>query len=1016
MRVFRLPLIAAGVVVLVLGATAVVAFNSGFQTWAVRKALARRPDLHLTVGAVDAGWRQVRVRDVRFEQGGVVWTAPQVDAELSVWPALTNDKLDVRRLHAKGWTLDLSRAAAGGGASVSASSPSAPGAVVPPGAPTPPGAATTTTTTTSATTAPRTTANPATPSGFAGIFGYLRLPVDVTLGEVQLEGGVTLPAGRGSVAVTVRGGGLGAGRDGKFDVVADATLTDPKVQTVQVRGSVVAAMDTPRSFTQVATNFEAAASGTQFPQGVKLAGGATAARAATGESYALTLVGVERHLIAIKAELPRDATRLDGTWKLDLRDADVAPFALGQPLPAFTAAGEGKFDTNAAFSAVHVTGRLNATAGRLEALQPQLAAIGVVKLSADFDVAQHGDTIGVQHLQAAVSAAHPIATVTALQSFEFNPRTAAVRATDVERELVGIALHALPLAWAKPFLGDVVVTGNDARGELVASARGGGVTLRSRTPLALEKLAVDAAGRPLVRGLDVSGHAVVDYTPQGWQAEVSGLAARAGGVSVALLDMKAGQLAGAKQPLKAAGKLSVNLVTLLQQPALAQALALTGGECSAEFAATLGEATELHAKISARELASAVDGKPTALPALVADLRADRAPDGRVVFRLPLALEREGRKSDLVVAGTLEPPKNKVQAFDGQVTSDQLALDDVKLLAAAAPTRPPGEAPAPWTGYQGKLSLQLKKLLVSDALELLNVSGRLVLEQGALKLETVQWGMGETGRAAVTGAVTFEPAAAEPYALVADVAVRDFDPAPLLRSAAGGAHAATVEGRFEISSQLNARGKTWSDLAFGANSIVQVKSKGGVFRGLPVTAGNVADSTSTIASLLASASAMLGGLTGRKDNVDVANRSQAVSELAKNLSAISYDQLNLVLRRDDGAAQVKEFSLIAPEVRLSGSGRAAPGTGGDWLTGALAMDFTLRAQGRTGDLLRYLGLLEPQPDDLGYSGCTVPIAVRGSLANVDASEASRRLVAAAFEKAGFMDKAAEWLTKQRNGK
>jgi hypothetical protein len=162
---------------------------------------------------------------------------------------------------------------------------------------------------------------------------------------------------------------------------------------------------------------------------------------------------------------------------------------------------------------------------------------------------------------------------------------------------------------------------------------------------------------------------------------------------------------------------------------------------------------------------------------------------------------------------------------------------------------------------------------------------------------------------------------------------------------------------------------------------------------------------------------MISGITGRKETTDITNRSQAVSELAEALSAITYDQLSVTAQRDDAQNfTLSDFSMIAPEVRLRGSGRAMHQSAGELAQDPVAMDFALSAQGRTGELLRYLGLLETQVDDLGYAGCTVPIVIGGTLGSIDASETSRRLVAAAFEKAGFMDKAAEWLAKQRSGK
>ena len=52
---------------------------------------------------------------------------------------------------------------------------------------------------------------------FDGIFSRIKIPVDLSVDGVQLEGDVILPESRGRVKVTLAGGGLREGREGKFD-------------------------------------------------------------------------------------------------------------------------------------------------------------------------------------------------------------------------------------------------------------------------------------------------------------------------------------------------------------------------------------------------------------------------------------------------------------------------------------------------------------------------------------------------------------------------------------------------------------------------------------------------------------------------------------------------------------------------------------------------------------------------------------------------------------------------------
>jgi hypothetical protein len=252
--------------------------------------------------------------------------------------------------------------------------------------------------------------------------------------------------------------------------------------------------------------------------------------------------------------------------------------------------------------------------------------------------------------------------------------------------------------------------------------------------------------------------------------------------------------------------------------------------------------------------------------------------------------------------------------------------------------------------------------------------------------------------------------------MVADVALRAFDPGPWFRAFTE-SKAATVEGKFDVTSKLAGRASTFSDLASGTEGHFQFNSKGGVFRGLPVDVSHIVENSSKLAAWMASAGTALSAIAGKKDFADVANKAEAVAELARGLHPISYDQLSVVVSRDAALnTTLRNFTLIAPEVRLSGNGTALHKPGSSLLEDSLAMEFTLRARGRQGELLKYLGALEPQTDDLGYATCSVPLKIGGTLGNPDPSEVNSKFTALAIERSGFGDKAAELFNKLRGGK
>ena len=857
---------------------------------------------------------------------------------------------------------------------------------------------------------------------FQGIFASAALPFDLTLDGVELEGDVLLPPGQGidsgRAHLVLTGGGFAVGREGALIVALAVALTgkDAPVTALNISGRLAATMDSPRTFSRLGSKGDASATGPQFPRGVKLTAEISAAREPAAESYTILLTGDGRPLVSVQATLPKDSRRLDGTWKLDARDADLAPFTLGRPLPAFTATGEGRFGTDPAFEEIHATGKLDATADRLAVINPALAGVGAIRLSAEFDVAHRGTALRIEHLTAALSGSQPVARVQSLQPFEFNFKTRELKVADPSHELLGLVIEGIPLAWAQPALGSVTVSGGHLHGEFAASARNNGLTLRPKSLLSAAGLSVARDGQPLLRSVDFSLYASADYTPQGWQLEIAPLTLGGPEATLLVIEAKAGQLAGTGEPIKVVGKFSSHLPTLLAQPFVHSAARLTAGEANGTFnAASLEQRKEIQATLSLTNLA--VDPKltPEKLPTISADVRADVVSTGTISVNVPLVLERDGRKSDLTLTGTLLPNSGNV-TVNAQVTSKQLFVEDAKILAAplastgaetTGTTTPAAPAPAaiapPWAGVYGQLSLALKSVVYSGTFSATDVTGTLRIDAGAVKLEGVRASLGESGDAKLSGGVTFDAKTAQPFALAADLAVNEFDPVPLFHALNPG-QPATVEGKFTVASKLSGRAASLGDLMLGAHGDFQLSSKGGVFRGLPVNYSAKVENTGKIAAGVALLGNALGAVTGRKEYGDIAGKAQALSEFSKLLAAIPYDQLNLVLTRDPSLNTVlKDFTLISPEMRLTGGGRSTHQPGAPLLDEALAAEFKLRARGHTADLLKYLGALEAAADDLGYAACTLPLKVGGTIGKPDTSELNRSLTTLAVEKSGALD-------------
>ncbi len=493
----------AGLALVATGLAAALC-NPVVQTWIVRRVLASQNLARASVGAVSAELRQVLLTGVTVELSSGTLTVPRVDAQLDVLRALTQKKVFIRSLVAKGWTFDHSRAkpvAAGmvreePGFSLLASARAAP---IPPEA----------------------------ARAFSGIFEGLHLPFDFSADRVDLEGDVLLPPANGGplvrAHVRIIGGGIAAGSDAvlPIDMSFEFGGINSPVSLLRAKGSLCRGMDTPRSFTRLAASLNAFAKGPGIPNGVELQAELSASKVEDTESYIAGLSRGGVRIATVRTEFLGRSGRIDGTWNLDLQDTDLVPFALGRALPSFSAQGSGVYEANASFLDLHAQGRLECSVDRLGVIAPQLREVGHVTVGAQFDVGLKGDSLRVDTLRVSVAGIHPVATLRALQAFEFNGKTGELRVADPAAEIVGMDLEGLPLAWCQGFTSDLKFVGSDAKGQWAVRAGNGGLAVSSKAPLLISGLQIVRHERAFAEPMDVSASVAADYTPLGWQVQLS---------------------------------------------------------------------------------------------------------------------------------------------------------------------------------------------------------------------------------------------------------------------------------------------------------------------------------------------------------------------------------------------------------------------------------------------------------------------------------------------------------------
>lgn len=960
------------------------------QTWAVRRVLAGQPGLAASVARVDVGLRHIKVEQLQLTHAGAVLTLPRLEADLPLLAAAWRERVDISRLLARGWTLDLTR--------YDGTLAVAPRNDAPPVTPF-----------SFVSTAHAATALPAVPVAFQGVFAQLNLPVDLTMDGVSLAGEVILPAAKGRapvrMQVTLVGGGLGAGQEGAFNLTArlEEDARAPNARILEVRGDLAAIMDTPRTFSRLAMKVDSQARGPTFPEGVQLTADGSAERVPGGESYALTVQTVGKRLLDLQANYPENSSRLGGVWRLDVRDIDVAPFVLGRPLPVFEAVGAGMFETDTGLAEIHTAGRIKSTASRLETIRPELAAVGALTVFGEFNLTRTDTSIRVDGITLDIGRPEPVLSLKSLQPFEFNVSTGELKVAEPGSDLLGLHIQGLPLAWSRPFLPDWSLSGGPLRGRLVATARNGGLMLRAQEPLAADGFGLAHAGEPWLREVDALMNLTAVYSPLGWQAEVPLLRFSSGGREMLNLALKAGQLPGAEAPLKATGQLVLLLPAVLAQPVAADLAVLQDGRLQVDFVASLGTVQELQART---QLTRLVGPDAVRLPDVSGDARATIDAAGEVRFQLPLQFvsAEKSRTSDLALNGKLRPT-TAGWAVEGRLSGRQVYLDDVQLLGAAAGATESADPQVQpfWAGLEGVVTIAIDAMNYREMFDLREVTGTIRIEAGALRLDGVQAGVGPQGSARAAAGVTHRPNVARPYALAAELAVTAFDPGPLF-TALDPQRPAQVEGSFDLRTRLQAEGGSPADLLTRAQGDVTLTSTGGVFRLLSPELSGRLDTAGKAASIGALIGNVAQAFGKGKSAGEFAGNAQAVAEVARMLSAIRYDQLNVDLVRDDALnTALRNFTLIAPEIRLEGTGRLTDTGAGDFLQQALAMEFNLKARGHTGDALRYLHLVAPEADELGYLACTLPLRVSGTLAAPDTSEVRSALAGLALEKSGATD-------------
>ena len=981
------------VVAALAGILAAIALVPAVQTWVAQSALARQPGLKATLASVTAGFGEADVEDLRLEFGGAVLTVPSLKAKLPITTAVLGRRLLVRRLSAKGWTLDLRNAAL----------PAAPPEAGPPRAgPSPSGLQPSGAAATAQAAA----------RAFRGILNEWQLPMDGSLDGVALEGDVLLAAapGRAStpVHVVLTGGGLSGGHDGAFPfvVTGDAGDAGHGWTSFSAHGEVTVALRSVRSAGRLAVKADVSAKRGSVEETLAVAAAVTAASPAE-ESYSLEIGRAGRRLVALQASLPGAARSLSGTWRLDLRDTDLAAFAGDRPLPNFSVSGDGRFEADAPFSKVHALGSLSGIAGRLGVLAAPLERMGTVSFDGRFDAVHDGHSLRFGSLTVSLGEARPAAIVQALQAFEVDEGTGVLTLSEPRADWLDVSIPGLPMAWIPGMAAGTALAGGDVTGELLVGVSGPGMALRAKRPLAATGVSVRGAAGMLARGLDLSLSPVVQFGRHDWQLRLAPLEVACGGRRLARIEAGASEAPGNAQAIAIKGTWSADLEAIAARQAAPAFPWIGGRSASGAFSATLGSTTELEATLSAA-------GRDPART-LTASVKATVDPDGSAAFVIPVKIAFGTELTEVSAEGSWDGGSpaagGSVTLTGGKVSLDQLRLLGGPLGAVggvAAPAVGAGSAAAAgertpfWGRWRGSVAFRFDALRSGDH-EFSDVAGTLEIEPASLRLEGGRGGIDHHSQTKVEGTVAFDAAADRPYLLKATTALATEIDAATLFPAHESGKLALVEGRFSLSGEITGSGATLDDLVGRSEAKFRLASTTGILRllqtsvaeSIPEASTPVKDSLDTVGSAVGALFGHHGEFMNAGRNA-VSKNAEAVMSFTNEVAEIGCDSITVdAVRGGDGTIRLVAIEVRAHDEHLIGTGTVSYESGTPLFREPLSVDLQFGARGRAAELLSKAGLLSPRKDALGYSLLSEPLHLGGTLERIDTGAWHQLLVEAA---------------------
>ena len=360
---------------------------------------------------------------------------------------------------------------------------------------------------------------------------------------------------------------------------------------------------------------------------------------------------------------------------------------------------------------------------------------------------------------------------------------------------------------------------------------------------------------------------------------------------------------------------------------------------------------------------------------LTVDVDLNTKGDGQV--RIPVSIQRGNRVSKLAVQTDVPSLESRFDPFKISLTGDSVFLADLQSVGKAlagwaygmqqldtleARAEPVVTSGVPWQGLSGDADLSIQQLILPQGHVLQGMNTKASVRPDSVSLTSFNSEI-DRGTIQAKGDLIYTEKNREPYTLRVEGAINNI-PSDLLDLGSG----SPITGNWKGSLYMLGQAEELEGLANSVQLSLDVEGSSGLLQFSKINEN--ADKAAKVMQL----GALLGAFIQDE-------RITAVTEMTQYLQRVPYDSIRFKVDRSaDGKVAVNEFTVIGPELLLTGKGAVDAYDWASLADGALNMNLSMGTKGRFGQNAAILGLTGEQLAG-DYQLWRRPINISGTLSN-----------------------------------